>query len=72
LNTGVVTSVLLSVFDGPVSDAGSRSGVDGAAGALLSIVTDSPADSTLALPAASVALAVMLWAPAVSPDVEML
>lgn len=44
LKVGVVSLVMLSVFDEPVSEAASRSGVDGASGATLSttvIVNDS-------------------------------
>ena len=46
-----------------MAEAAARSGVDGADGAIVSIVTDSADEATLVLPAASVALAVMLWLP---------
>jgi hypothetical protein len=49
----------LSVLDAPVSDAATRSGVDGG-GTGMSIVTESAADAALVLPATSVAVAVML------------
>ena len=58
---GAVTLVMLSVLDIPVSDAVARSRFVGAAGAVVSMVTDNAADAALTLPAASVALAVMLW-----------
>src|SRR5258705_187357 len=54
--------VLLSVVL-PESDAAARSGVDGAAGAAVSIVTERPAEATLVLPAMSVCLAVRVWLP---------
>src|SRR6186997_72077 len=54
---------MLSVAEVPESEAAARSGIDGAAGAEVSIVTDSADEATLVLPAASVALAVMLWLP---------
>ncbi len=57
LNTGVVTLVMLSVLEAPVSVAAVRSGADGATAAV-SIVTASPAEATLVLPARSVCLAV--------------
>jgi hypothetical protein len=59
VNVGVVSLVLLSVLDAPVSDAATRSGVDGG-GTGMSIVTESAADAALVLPATSVAVAVML------------
>src|SRR5205809_1837684 len=49
LKVGVVSVVLLSVLDGPVSDAGSRSGTDGAVGAVVSMVTDNAPDWELVL-----------------------
>ena len=39
VKVGVVTLVMLSVLDKPLSDAVSRSGADGAAGAVVSMVT---------------------------------
>ena len=56
----------------PVSEPASRLGVEGAAGAAASTVTDSAEDATEVLPAASVAVAVMLWVPADSADTVML
>ena len=38
LSVGVVSLVMLSVLDAPVSDDASRSGADGVAGAVVSIV----------------------------------
>ena len=61
--TGVVTLVTLSVFDAPLSEAAVRSGVLGAAGAVVSIVTDNAAEATLTLPARLVAFAVTEWVP---------
>jgi hypothetical protein len=72
VKVGAVTLVILSVLDGPESDAVARSGADGAAGAVVSIVTDRPVEATPALPAASVAWAVMLCVPVASADVVML
>ena len=63
---------MLSVLELPRSEAGSRSGTEGAAGGVVSIVTGSAAEATLALPAVSVAVAVMRWAPLVSVEVAML
>ena len=65
VNVGVLTLVRLSVLEEPLSLAASRSGVDGAAGAVVSIVIVSAVDGALSLPAASVAVAVTLWVPAV-------
>src|SRR5436190_7128883 len=62
LKTGVVTSVMSSVFELPVSLAGSRSGMEGAAGATLSIVTGKLPDVDV-LPATSVDLALKLCTP---------
>ena len=42
VNVGVVSDVMLSEFDRPVSLPGARSGADGAAGTALLIVTASP------------------------------
>ncbi len=57
---GVVSEVILSVDDEPVSEAVIKSGVPGAAGVLVSIVTDKLADATEMFPAASVCFALML------------
>ena len=54
-----------------MSDAAVRSGADGAAGTAVSMVTDKAADAALRLPAASVALAVMLWTPSASVEAVM-
>ena len=61
---GVVMLVTLSIVEAPVSLASARSGVDGAAGAEASIVTVRAEEASETLPAASVAVAVMLWVPA--------
>src|SRR5437868_4663131 len=53
---------MLSVLDDPVSEAAVMSGADGAAAAV-SIVTASPAEAALVLPAMSVCLAVRVWLP---------
>ena len=58
VNSGVVSLVTLSVFT-PVSEAASRSGVDGAAAVVVSTVTDNIADAPESLPAASAWLAVI-------------
>ena len=57
---GVVTFVILSVPEIPESSSNFKSGNEGAAGACVSIVTESTADASPVLPAASVAFAVML------------
>ena len=59
-NVGVVTLVMLSVLDDPESLAAVRSGVDGAAGAVVSIVMLKVPEDVDTLPAASVAVALML------------
>ena len=69
VKTGVVMLVMLSVLDLPVSDAAVISGADGATGAIVSIVTDRADDTTLTLPATSVAVAEMLWTPFAKDDV---
>jgi hypothetical protein len=63
LNVGVVLFVMLSVLDVPESLAAVRSGVPGAAGAVVSIVIDKPEEATEVFPATSVAVAVMECAP---------
>jgi len=65
VNVGVLTLVRLSVLEEPLSLAASRSGVDGAAGAVASIVMLRAPEAAEAFPAASVAVAVMEWTPAV-------
>src|SRR4051812_27401848 len=62
----------LSVFDVPESDAAVRSGVPGAAGAaggVVSMVTDRAPEATLTFPAVSVDFAVMLCTPSVNAEV---
>lgn len=66
LNCGVVTSVILSVLEAPLSDAAARSGALGAAGAVVSIVTERTALAGPVLPATSVAFAVIAWMPCAS------
>ena len=62
VKVGVLSLVLLSVFETPLSVAAVMSGADGAK-AIVSMVTLSAADATLAMPAASVATALMLCGP---------
>ena len=59
LNVGVLSLVMLSVFEAPVSLAGSKSGVDGA-GVAVSIVTIKAPDAVEVFPASSVAVALLL------------
>ena len=59
--------VTLSIFEVPESKSGSRSGCDGASGAVLSIVPDRAAEFAPVLPAVSVAFALISKAP--SPKV---
>jgi hypothetical protein len=61
VKVGVVSLVTLSLFDDPESDAAVRSGVEGTDAPTM--VTERAADAGLVLPAASVAIAVMLCAP---------
>ena len=49
VKVGVVMLVMLSVLDAPSSDAAVRSGVDAAAGGVVSMVTDKPGDFGLTL-----------------------
>ena len=63
VKVGVLTLVILSVLDDPVSLAAVRSGVEGAAGAVLSMVMLNAPEATETFPAASVALALMLCVP---------
>jgi hypothetical protein len=63
LNTGVVTLVISSVDEMPLSEVATRSGVPGAAGAVVSMVTGSTLDATPTLPAWSVAFAVIVCVP---------
>lgn len=71
VNVGVVTLVSLSVFDVPESLAAARSGVEGAAGAVVSIVILNAPEVAETFPAASVAVAVTLCVPAVRVLVAM-
>src|SRR5207253_2213679 len=64
--------VRLSVLDEPESEAVARSGVDGAAGAAVSMVTERLPEAVPVLPAASIALAVIVWLPEASVEVAML
>ena len=60
LKVGWVTFVILSLAETPLSEAAVMSGVDGALGFVVSIVIVSPEEAVLTLPAASVAVAVMV------------
>ena len=71
VNVGVVILVMLSVLETPLSDATTRSGRLGAA-TFLSMVICKTAEAALTLPARSVALAVILRAPAARAEVVML
>ncbi len=53
---GVVTRVMLSVFEIPVSEAAIRSGVDGAAGPVVSMTTQPDAGEVVTWPTLSVAV----------------
>src|SRR5207253_3018160 len=66
------TLVMLSALGAPESEAVARSGLVGAAGAALSIVTDRPPEAAPVLPAASVAVAVIVWLPEASVEAVML
>src|SRR4051794_3124546 len=72
VKVGVATLVRLSVPDEPESEAAAKSGVEGAFGAVVSMVTERPLEAVPVLPAASVALAVIAWLPEASVDVAML
>ena len=63
LKVGVVSVVMLSVLEAPVSDAAVMSGVEGAAGAAVSIATDMAADAGLVWPRLLVAVAVITSVP---------
>ena len=60
VNVGVMSLVMLSLSETPLSDAAARSGVEGALGAVLSMVIDRATEAVEVLPDASVAVAVML------------
>ena len=66
LMVGVLSLVLLSVFDDPVSDDASRSTPVGAVGAVPSIEMGSALDEVDVLPAASVSDEVTFHVPSVS------
>jgi hypothetical protein len=66
LKVGVVSLVLLSVFDAPVSDASARSTPEGADGGVVSIVTGNAVDDGEMLPAGSVNVDEMFQVPSVS------
>ncbi len=68
VKSGVVSFVTSSVLEEPLSDAASRSGAPGAAGAVVSTVTESVPDSAETLPATSVWVAVMGWLASLSVD----
>lgn len=63
MNDGVVSVVTLSVSDFPVSELGSRSALDGVAGAAPSIVIDKDPDAGPVFPAVSVIDAETLHVP---------
>ena len=71
VKVGVVSPVMLSVVDVPVSDAVSRSGADpGVDAAVVSrMITSAGVLCADSLPATSVVVAVMLWVPSVNVDV---
>ena len=62
---GVVSEVTLSVDDEPESDAATRSGASGAAGAEVSIVIGRPALAAEVLPTESVRVALTVHVPSV-------
>ena len=66
VTVGVVTRVIASLADEPLSDAAARIGALGAFGAVVSTVIASAFDASLTLPAASVARAVSVCAPSAS------
>ena len=63
VKTGMVSAVMLSLSEMPLSELALRSGTDGAAGAVVSIVTFSGSEAALVLPAVSVALTVSTCVP---------
>jgi hypothetical protein len=66
LNVGVVSLVLLSESDVPVSDDANRSTAEGADGGVVSIVTGNAVDDGEMLPAGSVNVDEMFQVPSVS------
>ena len=67
---GVVSFVTLSVEDDPVSDDASRSGAEGADGAVVSTVIDNAEPDGDTFPAGSVNVPVTDHVPSVRPDNE--
>jgi hypothetical protein len=63
VKVGVLSLVMSSVLEEPVSDPEVKSGVPVAAGADVSMVIESPVEATDVLPAGSVCLAVIEWLP---------
>src|SRR5438132_854905 len=63
---GVESLVMSSLFELPLSELAFRSGVEGAAGAAVSIVTVRVPYAALFRSAASVALALIAWSPSAS------
>ena len=66
LIVGVVSLVLLSESDAPVSDAAARSTPEGAVGGVVSIVIGNAVDDGETLPAGSVSVDEMFHVPSVS------
>ena len=66
LKVGVVSLVLLSESDAPVSDAAARSTPEGADGEVVSIVIGNAVDDGETLPAGSVRVAEIFHVPSVS------
>lgn len=66
VKVGVVTRVILSLFKRPLSLAAASTGMEGAAGAVVSMTIVLAAEALELLPARSVALTVMAWVPATS------
>jgi len=70
--SGVLSSVLLSVDEEPVSELAIKSGVDGAVGAVVSMVMLSDADATEVLPLESACVAVIVHVPSARvPSVQV-
>jgi hypothetical protein len=73
VNTGVVTEVMLSVFDAPESLAAVRSGATvGVRGAVVSIVIDSAGEAADVLPAVSVSVNVTACTPSAIAGVAVI
>jgi hypothetical protein len=69
VTVAVLSLVMSSLSDGPLSEPATRSGADGAAGVPVSMVTTSPDETVLTLPAVSIARAVSVWLPSASTEV---